>query len=244
MRRLTTKIATLASTGLVAGLLGAVTLAAPAQAAAPVVGPDKLTIYANTLQMPDLLANDSDPDGDVLEICRIKEVLDGPVLFAEFLGFPIIAAEPGTSGTFTFTYYACDFETLVPGTVTVTVKPSPKMNLKVTKIKNRPGKVRVVNKNPFAIDFAWGHAREDEADKEIRVAKGRTRVITVRRSAITWLAVNGNNGSEKLGYLKGIKLPQGKKKLPPSPRPRTDAQAPLLDSLQSKHWLAAGHTLR
>lgn len=244
MPRTSTKIATLVSTGLLTSLLGTVVLAAPAHAAPPVVGDDTINIYANTVHMPDLLANDTDPDGDVLEICRTKGADEGPVYFIDFLGIPMLIADPGTRGTFTFTYYACDFETLVPGTVTVNVKPSPKINIKVTKLKNRPGRVRVVNKNPFALDFAWGHARADDPDGQVRLAKKGKRVIKVRRTAITWAAMNGNNGAERYGFLKGIKLPKGKKSLPPSPRPRTGVKVSLLDSLQSKHWLTPGPTLR
>lgn len=220
MRRLTARLATLFATGLVASTLGALSLAAPANAAPPVVVNDTVTMYENTVALPDLLANDSDADGDELKVCRMKEVLTGKVMFGDLFGMPVLIADAKSAGTYTFDYWACDFETLVPGKITVVVKPSPKLNISVTKLKNRPGKLKVVNKNNFFVDFAWGHAEKENADKEIRIGKKKTRIISVRRKAVTWLAYNGNNGSQKLGYIRGIKLPKKPKPLPPSPRPR------------------------
>ncbi|GGD08033.1 Ig-like domain-containing protein [Nocardioides daphniae] len=220
MRRLTSRLAALLATGLVASTLGALSLAAPANAAPPVVVDDTITMYENTIALPELLANDTDPDGDVLEVCRIQEVLEGKVMFGDLLGMTVLLADAKSAGTYTFKYWACDFETLVPGTLTVVVKPSPKMNVSVTKIKNRPGKVKVVNKNDFFVDFAWGHADKANPDKQIRIGKKKTKIISVRRKAITWVAANENNGSMKVGYLRGIKLPKKPKPLPPSPRPR------------------------
>lgn len=225
MRRLPARLAALlSSTALVSAL--AVTLAAPAEAAPPVVVDDELTIYANTIHFPDLLANDTDPDGDDLKVCRLQEVLEPPVLFVDLLGMPVVGAESGTSGVFEFTYYACDYETLVPGTLTVTVKPSPKMALTLTKLKKRPGKLRITNKGGFGVDFAWGHANRAVPDGTIRLGKKSSKVITVRRTAITWYAFNEDNGAEKSGYLRGITLPKKGKQLPPSPRPRY-VSAPL-----------------
>lgn len=218
MRRTLARLAaTLSSTALVSAL--AVTLAAPAQAAPPVVVDDELTIHANTVHFPDLLANDSDPDDDELKICRIREVVDPPVAFIDFLGSPVVFAEPGTSGVFELTYYACDYETLVPGTLRVTVKPSPKADVAVKKLPKRPGKVRVTNRSSFPLQLAWGHAGS-LTDGKTMLGKKKSTVISVRRTAIAWGVYNDVNGAERFGFLKGIKLPKKVKKLPPSPRPR------------------------
>lgn len=241
MRRLTTRLAAVLSATLVASTL-ALTVAAPAQAAPPVVVDDEMTVYANTVHLPDLLANDTDPDGDELAICRIKEVMNDRVIFTNLLGMPILGFAPGVSGTFTFTYYACDFETLVPGTLTVHVKKNPKVDVKVTKLK-KPGKVRVTNRSGFPLDFAWGHAEKARPDGTVRVGKKSSRVITVRRTAITWVAGNEQYGAEKYGFLGGIKLPKGKKSLPASPRPRAGVAA-FTDSLDQDSWATALKALR
>lgn len=242
MRRLTARFAALCSSVAMVSAL-AVTVAAPAHAEPPVVGDDTLTMYANTLVLPDLLANDTDADGDELKVCRIQEVFEPPVAFFDLLGLQIVLADVGTEGTYEFTYYACDFETLVPGKLTVTVKPSPKAALAVKKTK-KPGKVRVVNRSNFPLDFAWGSAANENSDGEVRVGKKKSRLVTVRRTAITWMAYNSDNGSERTGFLRGIKLPKKGKKLPPSPRPRaTDpAFGPAFGALNSvavdQGWLS------
>lgn len=247
MRRLTARLATLFATGLVASTLGALSLAAPANAAPPVVVDDTLTMYENTIAFPQVLANDTDLDGDELKVCRMEEVLEGKVMFGDFLDMQVVIADMKSAGTYTFKYWACDFETLVPGTLTVIVKPSPKMVLSVTKVKNRPGKLKVVNKNNYAIKFAWGHAASMDADRVIRIGTKKTKVISVRRKAVTWMAYNDNNGAFKVGYTKGIKLPKKQKPLPPSPRPR--AQASLIahftgESAAYTGWLAPARPLR
>ncbi|QCC76314.1 hypothetical protein [Nocardioides daphniae] len=84
------------------------------------------------------------------------------------------------------------------------------MNVSVTKIKNRPGKVKVVNKNDFFVDFAWGHADKANPDKQIRIGKKKTKIISVRRKAITWVAANENNGSMKVGYLRASSCPRSR----------------------------------
>lgn len=241
MRRLTARLAALTSSLALASTL-AVTVAAPAHAEPPVVGDDQITMHANTIAMPDLLANDSDADGDELKVCRIEEQLDPPVGFFEFLGIHLVVADVDVEGTFEFTYWACDFETLVPGTLTVHVKPSPKAAITVKKAK-KPGTVRVSNKSNFPLDFAWGSAASEDPDGQVKIGKKKTRVVTVRRTAITWMAQNAGNGAHKVGYLRGIKLPKKGKKLPPSPRPRsgeafafTGALSALSDAEQG--WLS------
>lgn len=244
MRRLPARLGALITTTLLASTL-TVGLTGSAQAAPPVVVDDTMTIHGNTVHFLDqLLANDSDPDGDELAICRMKEVMNNKVVFTNLLGFPILAAAPKTSGTFTFTYYACDFETLVPGTLTVHVKPAAKANLKVTKLPKRPGKVKVTNRSGFPLDFSWGHATEELPDKRVRIAKKSTKVITVRRTAIAWEAYNERNGAEKSGFLRGIKLPKKGKSLPPSPRPRAGAEFSLAALLGQPAWLGPAQTLR
>lgn len=238
MRRLPTRLGALITTALLSSTLS-VGLAGPAQAAPPVVVDDTMTIHGNTVHFLDnLLANDSDPDGDELALCRMKEVMNNKVVFTNLLGFPILAASPKTSGTFTFTYYACDFETLVPGTLTVHVKPAATAKIKVTKLPKRPGKVKVTNRSNFGLDFSWGHADEELPDQSVRIGKKATKVVTVRRTAITWEAYNEGNGAEKRGYLRGITLPRKGKSLPPSPRPRAAAPFSLAALLSEPSWLA------
>lgn len=221
MRRTLSRLLSItAATALVAALGTAVS--APAQAAPPVTQPDKLTMYANTIaELPPLLANDTDEDGDELALCRFAPTPDPEnIEIVDFFGMYLVVTSPEARGTYEFTYYACDWETLTPGTLTVTVKPSPAMKVKVTKLPKKPGRVKVTNNNKYPIDFMWGHALKAGPDGTQRLKAKKSKVVKVRRTAITWVASNDNNGAMKVGHLKGIKLPKKVKKLPPSPRPR------------------------
>lgn len=217
MRRTLTRLSVTAAAALAAALGTAV----PAVAASPVTQPDTMTMYANTVaEIPALLANDTDEDGDDLAICRIAPSPDPDnIEIIDFLGIHLVATSPEARGTYEFTYYACDWETLTPGTLTVTVKPTPAMKVKVTKMPRKPGRVKIVNKNNYPIDFMWGHAAEASPDGTARLKAKKSKVVKVRRKAVMWMATNTNNGAERVGHLKGIKLPKKVKKLPPSPRP-------------------------
>ena len=47
--------------------------ASPAQAAPPVTGADSASMYAGNAVEVDVLANDTDADGDDLAVCRIAD---------------------------------------------------------------------------------------------------------------------------------------------------------------------------
>ena len=75
--------------------------------------------------------NDHDPDNDQLALCRLgTEHYRG--LQALFVGndVAVFARQKAKPGTYTFTYYACDFSYLTPGTITVTVEAVPKITVK------------------------------------------------------------------------------------------------------------------
>jgi hypothetical protein len=106
----------------------------------------------------------------------------------------------------TSTYYACDHETLVPGTLTVSVqrvKP-----VRVVKAA-RPGRVRVTNLNDRRIQFWWGNFFIEEVDGVVRVDAGATRVVRVHRTRIHWVATFGPRVDVDQGTVAGIELPRG-----------------------------------
>ncbi len=155
IRRLAAATATL----VIAPSLGLVLTAAPAQAAAPVTGADAASVYAGNLVEVEPLANDSDADGDDLAICRVA---DSTYKRVDILssGFYedgkddtllLIAKPNARPGTYTFTYYACDFETLVAGTITLTVEETP--DIKAKALPGQPGKIKVTNPADFKIVF-------------------------------------------------------------------------------------------
>lgn len=220
-----------AATALTTALLTATT-GAPAHAVTgspPTPAADHVTMRAGGMREVDLIANDTDPDGDALQVCRIGHVPSS--LFVESEGGTQVFVMATRAGTYTFTYYACDLSYLAPATVTVTVKPRPKMYLLVRKAV-RPGMLRVANHGSFRIDFAFGSYKADKADGQ-RVLRAHTSMLVpVRRHSLVWVAV-GRNGAFRLGIVRGIALPAGVDALP--------AGAPPKGASLAGRW-AAQHT--
>ena len=185
--------------------------AAPAQAAPPVTVTDTASMYAGNGREVDVLANDTRrrrprgpgglPDGRVE---TYKQV------FAESFGDGVIFAYslPGAKpGTYTFTYYACDFQTLVPGTLTVTIEPEPEVTAKA--LPGQPGKIKVTNPADFKIRYFYGSFKEPEPDGIVKIAKNSSVVLSVRRTQIDWIAYTRKGDFITQGRIKNIVLPPG-----------------------------------
>ena len=168
--------------------------------------PDAVTVLqANTVAVHPV-NNDHDPDNDLLALCRLgTEHYKG--LAVDFFGdeLDVFAKPHAKPGTYTFTYYACDYSYLVPGTVTVTVQALPRIAVK--KIANRPGALRVTNTADMTMRFLYGSFDEDQPDGSLVVAKGDTVVIPVHRTRIDWIATS-RRGDVFLGsgHVTGIRL--------------------------------------
>jgi hypothetical protein len=127
---------------------GLLLLAAPASVAGapvgspPVTQPDTVKIRALSGDSVDVAANDTDPDGDELRVCRVDDVprqLEVQVVEGQLS----VYAPTKKTGTYTLTYYACDTSYLTPGTVTVKVgKAAATLEILPTR---KPGKLRIVN---------------------------------------------------------------------------------------------------
>jgi hypothetical protein len=190
--------------------LAVVSPAAPAANAAtdepPVTTPDAITVLqANTVAIHPV-NNDHDPENELLALCRLgKEHYRG--LAVDFFGDELdVFAKPNAKpGTYTFTYYACDYSYLVPGTVSVTVEKLPK--IPVRKIASRPGALRISNPTDINMRFLYGSFNEDQPDGSLVIRKGHTVVIKVHRTRIDWIATS-RRGDIFLGtgHVSGIKL--------------------------------------
>ena len=175
----------------------------------PVATPDSGELYPGNAVFLQPVNNDSDPDNDQLTICRLgTEHYKG--LAADFSGndFAVFSRLRVRPGTYTFTYYVCDYSYLTAGTITITVKEPP--NIKVKKLANRPGKLRVTNPADFKIRFLYGSFKEDRPDGRVLIDKHDSVVITVHRTRIDWIAFN-RKGDIFLGtgHVLGIELPGG-----------------------------------
>ena len=181
MRHQSVRTVSRAAVGVLAAATMLPVMSSPAHAepnSAPVTGDDAVTVYATGIKLLDLLANDTDADGDDLAVCRVELSKARAVLFAAvgsvssisladtlrfdededlgIFGEPGLAAAvagPKARGTHRFTYYACDRTALTPATVTVTVLPAPKVT--VRKVAGKPGRLRVTNPSALPMRFSW-----------------------------------------------------------------------------------------
>ncbi|GAB2973470.1 Ig-like domain-containing protein [Nocardioides montaniterrae] len=199
-------------------------VAAPAGAVTgspPIPGDDHYTLRAGQLRSVNLLLNDADPDGDNLAICRVRNVPKQLFVDVEGRHAYLGGSEPGT---FTFTYYACDYSYLVPATVTVTVLPPPRM-APLVHASIHPGKVRVANRGQRGFHFLFGSFKASKPDGEAYVAPHTSKLVAVRRTSLVWVAMNTAIGYYKVGVVRGVKIPAGVHELPPgAPKNRADAR--------------------
>ena len=196
---------------LVLGIAATLT-AAPTQAAdgsPPVTVDDKVKLRFGQPAEVDVLANDSDPDGDELAVCRLGSIPRAREVFSSGTGAIFVApTRRRAAGTYTFTYYACDFEFLTPATVTVTVTAPPEV--KVQKMPERPGVLRVRNTAKFPIVFMYGSFRQPGPDGTLPIAARTAKFVHVRRTRIDWIAAARRTGAMiDTGTIRNIKLPRG-----------------------------------
>lgn len=204
----------------------AVSFAAPAAAEPPVAVDDHRRMWAGDVREFNVLANDSDPDGDELAVCRVAPPTDETFFYEIVDGNIVVFAPPDLSGEIAITYYACDFETLVPATLTITIREV----LPVTVVKaKRPGRIRVTNDNERAVRFLWGSFENDEPDGRTWVAAHDAKSIRVRRRAVDWIAIFRGN-LIGIGRVRGIELPRG--------TARTTSPAVDLTRAEARAWAA------
>ena len=167
-------------------------------------------MYAGNGREVDVLANDTDADSRRPGGLPAGATRPTSKVFAESFGDGVIFAYslPGAKpGTYTFTYYACDFQALVPGTLTVTIEPEPEVTAKA--LPGQPGKIKVTNPADFKIRYFYGSFKEPEPDGIVKIAKNSSVVLSVRRTQIDWIAYTRKGDFLTQGRIKNIKLPPG-----------------------------------
>lgn len=212
---------------LLATAAGALLVSAPGARAlapepgAPVTAPDAVVMYPEGQALVDVLANDvdpDDPDNSQLEICRLPTA-SGDVDLADvgdlFGGDGSVAVELGAADLtepLVVEYYVCDHSFLTRSTLTVTVRDVAPVT--VRKVRGKPGRLEVVNRNDSRIVLSW-FANGEEGG--VRVPADSTRVIKVHSRVVRWLAHIGhlrNFGVAGQGVVEGIKVPKNRPRLP------------------------------
>jgi hypothetical protein len=159
-------------------------VAAPAYAAtgsAPVTAPDTVTVRAGQPELVDVVTNDSDPDGDELQVC----LLDRPprALRGSMVADGQLVVNPGSKarGTYTLTYYACDHDYLTPGTLTVRIRP-PAPTVDVIPL-GPEGRFKIVNTfKRLSFRCEWRALGSDRVEGHARVAPRSSVVVRVSSS--------------------------------------------------------------
>jgi hypothetical protein len=211
-----------ALTTLVALTLG-ITLAATSPALAddvdpqaPVVVNDSISLYPGQEGRIDVLANDTDPAGDDLALCRVpgldlfenghfpKVLVLDESIFGGPVGTLALQAMPGARGTHAVDYYVCNHTRLTPATLTVTIRPVQPVD--VAKVPGRPGRLQVTNHNDRAITFMPAPPGPCLFGTMGRVGAGQTRTFRVNQHTIRWTAQIGRGGIADHGTVRHIKL--------------------------------------
>ncbi|GAA4692615.1 hypothetical protein GCM10023226_33210 [Nocardioides nanhaiensis] len=191
-------------TGLVPGAAHA---AAPGSNAPPTPVDDQVEVFPGGRAEVDLLANDTDPDGDDLAVCRLGAVPSGLLVgdgydldpddapFVSEDGTLDVAVPRGTRArTFRLTYYVCDFEHVVPATLLVQVGERPEITVRA--VRGKPGVLRVTNPSEFRMQFYAVSRDPLRFLKRKALRPGSTVSVRVHYRTISWVV-----GSNKLGLV-------------------------------------------
>jgi hypothetical protein len=188
---------------LVAG--AGLTVAAPASAAPPVAVDDHKWMYPGQFRTIDVLANDSDPDGDDLAVCRLAPIPEDAPYFAGIEdGKVFVWASEDPTEDIVITYYACDYDTLVPATLTISFREIVPV---VAEKAQRPGRIRVTNDNDRSVMFLYGSFREPRPDGRVKVPANGSMTVRVHRHTIDWIAILARSVPAGVGHVRGIVLP-------------------------------------
>lgn len=181
---------------------------------APVVVDDAITIWPGGSAQVDVLANDSDPAGDDLALCRLPAapgpgvrtpvtVMDMSWLMGE--GQPLwVEAAPNARGTHTIEYYVCNHTRLTLAHLTVTIRPVAPVT--VVKVAGKPGVLKVTNHNDGRIYFLATDRTGCKSDGQALVPAHATKLVRVQRHRINWTAFIGRGGVADRGRVRGIAL--------------------------------------
>lgn len=216
-----------AAVAVLAAVVAVATLVAPAQALdldpeAPVVVDDTVTMWPGESITVDVLANDSDPGGDDLALCRLPPVRNDsdtlPVVIWDrswlASGEPrVLSVATGwrSAGTHTVEYYVCNHTRLTLAHLTVTIRPVQPVD--VVKA-DAPGRIVVTSHNDQKVVFRATDSTGCATDIRAVIAAGETRSFRVRRHTLKWTAYI-EDGVADFGTIRRIELTRPP--LPPEP---------------------------
>jgi hypothetical protein len=174
----------------------------PGGGAAPVTAPDTVTTYAGNFVFPEVLANDTDPEGDKLKVCglegkhpRIDSDFDKSSLYLEI-------GERAKPGTYTYTYAACDGTSSTPGAFTLVLVEPPTTT--VRNVKGHPGRLRVRTEAPFKVRLTYGDFRREDAEAIVTVPRKGATTFTTQNHRLDWIARTVDGTFLSRGHVKRV----------------------------------------
>ncbi len=201
-----TKAAAFAAAALSLSLFAPTAAIADEATDAPVTMDDTIEVEGGGFNGVDVLANDTDPNGDELAVCRLDVPDDLPIFAEIFDGQVFISSYENKTASFDITYYACDFDYLTPATLTINVTKIPEVKAKKLK---KPGKVKFTNPGSKKVVVLYGDRREDQPDGQVGVAPMKSETVKVIRKKLFYIAFVRRTGSfAGQGFVKNIKLPK------------------------------------
>ena len=180
----------------VAALAAGAPVAYGATGSAPVTASDTVEVHAGEGTAVDLTANDTDPDGDELAVCRLGSDVPRKLEVSIEQGHLVVWATRAAKGKYTFTYYACDTSYLTPGQVTVKVGP-PVPTLELVPLGAPPGKLRIVNTYKHqTFRCEWHPLDEEKIEGRATVRPRSTVVIRVHEAEVGIDCVNASGTTQ------------------------------------------------
>lgn len=197
---------------------------------APVPSDDRVTLRGQEIKVVDVLANDSDPDGDDLQLCRVSigrapvyaEVVSGDddvfVLAGRGTHRPdtrlrvapaerqqlVVFSQRNRAGTYSIRYGVCDREQVRFATVTVRVLAVPELRART--VPGRPGVVQFSNPSDrkYVVQYFEGGLFDDDEPTKVPVlAHDRVRIRTTA-PRIDYLAYQPRGNGFVDGTVRGI----------------------------------------
>lgn len=183
-----TRRTTWAALTLVAGLLSALVVTAPAEARVPLATDDTFKVYTGAEYLLDPLANDTEfPFGNPLTLCGFElDPADEAKVYVEISDNQLfLEANPGATGSVVVSYTACSGDQ--SDTAEAKIQLRRLRDLVGTVRSGTRSRVQFRNSNNVDVTVQWGDVSTGKADGSRVVPAGSTVVVKVSRRQIYWL---------------------------------------------------------
>ena len=171
-----------------------------ASASPPVTVADQVTLRLNEEIVVDAAANDTDADGDRVQVCRLGALPRQLASTYIHDGQVVLVADSVASAPLVITYYACDTSNLTPGTLTVQILRQPASV--AFRVLTKPDRVKIANRYTQRVfRCRWRTFGSPEVEGRVRVGPGAAEVVRVRRRYVQVNCVSrDDNGQLGVGF--------------------------------------------